>query len=85
MQELKHDLGYYATCVLGGLKYNGDTLKYVRGCPGKYGLMQLMTMAPVMHGDSYLSSGQIVNGNAGSVTIDGNNSHYYGAGPLSLI
>ena len=37
----------------------------------------------MLHDNAYLNSGQIYTGDAGSVTIIGNNSKYFGAGALS--
>ena len=47
-------------------------------------LLNLDTIiSPVLHDSAYLDSGMIITGDAGSVTIDGDNSKYFGAGPLS--
>ena len=51
---------------------------------GKFILQRLDTnISIVLHDNAYLNSGQIVTGDGGSVSINGDNSKFFGAGPLS--
>ena len=46
-------------------------------------MLNLMTLAPSLHGNATVTSGMMIDGPVGGVTIKGDNSRYYGAGALT--